>query len=344
MSINDSRIKIGLVGYGYWGPNLARNVWQADHAELAVVAETDPSQRAAVHNTYGGAVEVVEDYRDALESRRLDALIIATPLSTHEEIASEGLDAGCHVLVEKPIAASSAAASRLIEKADSRGLVLMVDHTFIYSRPVEYIRDSVQSGELGEIHYFDSVRVNLGLFQHDTNVLWDLAVHDVSIMKYVLTERPVAVSATGIKNIAGQLENVAYLTVFFENDRTIGHVHVNWLAPVKMRQTVVCGSRKMVVWDDLQQAEPVKIYDKGIELQSSPAKHEVLVDYRTGDAVVPHIGLREPLRACVDDFIDSIASSRKPRTDGEFGLEVLKVIEAAEQSMRQRGAPAAVDP
>jgi predicted dehydrogenase len=332
---------VGVVGFGYWGPNLARNVEQSSSADLAVIAEIDSAKRGVAKKVHPNAI-VVDDLRHVLTTGRLDAVIIATPLSSHEEIALAALDAGCHVLVEKPIAASSQAATKLLERAASKNLVLMVDHTFIYSEPVRHIKQMVQDNELGDIHYFDSVRVNLGLFQHDSNVLWDLAVHDVSIMNHILPTTAVAVSATGMKNIASQHENVSFLTVFFENEKTIGHVHVNWLAPVKMRQTVVCGSNKMIVWDDLQPAEPVKIYDKGVEIKDALDQREVSVGYRKGDVIIPSLKLREPLNSCIAHFLECIEDAAPPTTDGYFGLEVVRVIEAAQSSLLEKGAPVEV--
>lgn len=331
-------LRVGLIGYGYWGPNLARNLWRSGHAKLAMIADLDVARRELASNHYPDA-EIVEDYQVGLASLGLDAIVVATPLSTHEEIGLASLDAGCHVLIEKPLASSCEGAQRLIQSAAAKNKVLMVDHTFVYSQPVIRIRELVESGDVGEIQYFDSVRVNLGIFRPDSNVLWDLATHDISIMQHILHAKPVAISATGASNIPGQHENVSFMTVFFEGGQTIGHVHVNWLAPVKMRQTVVCGTNKMVVWDDLQPMEPIKVYDKGVSVRGGADQSEVRVSYRVGDATIPHLKLIEPLENCVNHFLECIRTSKTPITDGQFGLGVVRIIEAAQRSLERRGTP-----
>jgi predicted dehydrogenase len=336
-------ISVGLIGYGYWGPNLARNLARSKKLEHLSIADQDPSRREEAARSFPSAT-VVDGIKDLLKPGGPDAIAIATPLSTHFELAMEALAAGRHVLIEKPIAASAEEAAQLIEFADKQGLTLMVDHTFIYSSPVSEMARLVERNALGSIHYFDSVRVNLGLFQHDTNVLWDLAVHDVSIMEYVLPQRPIAVSATGLSNLPNQHENVAFMTLFFEGDRTIGHVHVNWLAPAKIRQTVLCGREKMVVYDDLQPAEPIRIYNKGVDLVRDPdSVRERLVSYRVGDVLSPHLKAQEPLGRCIDHYLDCIETQAEPITSGAFGLSVVQVIEAAEKSLKRRGECVEID-
>jgi predicted dehydrogenase len=267
----------------------------------------------------------------------VDAVAIATPVSSHFDLAMEALRSDKHVLVEKPLAANSEQALRLIDEAARRNRVLMVDHTFVYTGAVRRIREMIANGELGDIYYYDSVRVNLGLFQHDVNVIWDLAVHDLSIMDSVLASKPVAVSATGISHIAGQPENVAYLTLFFA-DNKIAHLHVNWLAPVKVRRTLIGGSEKMIVYDDLEPSEKVKVYDKGVSLSSSPEDvYQLLVSYRSGDMWAPMLDQAEGLQTEARHFIACIEESKPPSTDGQAGLRVLRILEAAEKSMRQRG-------
>ncbi len=267
----------------------------------------------------------------------IDAIVIATPVSSHFELAMAALKAGKHVLVEKPLAANSQQALELIEEAARRKRVLMVDHTFVYTSAVRKIRELIRSNALGDIYYYDAVRVNLGLFQHDVNVIWDLAIHDLSIMDYVLPSRAIAVSATGISNLPGQPENVAYITLFFANPQ-IAHVHVNWLTPVKVRHTLIGGSEKMILYDDLEPSEKVKIYDKGVTVSQSPeAVYEMLVSYRSGDMWAPRLDTTEALQTEVLHFIDCVEHNNKPETDGEAGLRLVKIVEAAERSLRARG-------
>ncbi|MBI3492899.1 MAG: Gfo/Idh/MocA family oxidoreductase [Acidobacteria bacterium] len=275
--------------------------------------------------------------RQLFENPDVDAVAIATPVSTHFDLALRALQAGKHVLVEKPLAASSADALRLIEEAERRGRVLMVDHTFVYTGAVQKIASLVSSGELGDIYYYDSVRVNLGLFQHDVNVIWDLAVHDLSIMDHVLPSRPRAVSATGVSHVAGGHENIAYLTVFFDNN-LIAHMHVNWLAPVKIRRTLIGGSKRMIVYDDLEPSEKIKIYDSGITVNSRPESvYQMLVGYRAGDMWAPRLDATEALKTEVAHFVDCVERGTKPRTDAASGLRVVRLVEAASASMAARG-------
>jgi predicted dehydrogenase len=247
------------------------------------------------------------------------------------------LRAGKHVLVEKPLAANSELGQQLIDEAAKRELVLMVDHTFLYTGAVRKIKELIANNELGEIYYYDAVRVNLGLFQHDVNVIWDLAIHDLSIMDYVLPSKAIAVSATGISNIPGQPENVAYITLFFSQPQ-IAHVHVNWLTPVKVRHTLIGGSEKMILYDDLEPSEKVKIYDKGVTVSQSPeAVYEMLVSYRSGDMWAPRLDATEALHTEVLHFIDCIENNKRPETDGHAGLRLVRMVEAADRSLRARG-------
>jgi predicted dehydrogenase len=283
------------------------------------------------------AIKVTTDARELCKDPEIDAIIVVTPVSTHFELAVEALRAGKHVLVEKPLAATSEQALTLIEEAQRRNLVLMVDHTFVYTGAVRKIREIVTSNTLGDIYYYDSVRVNLGLFQSDVNVIWDLAVHDLSIMDYVLPIKPIAVSATGISHIPGKPENVAYMTLFFPN-RQIAHLHVNWLAPVKVRRTLIGGSERMIVYDDLEPSEKVKIYDRGVTLfPQSEAAYELLVSYRSGDMRAPRLDVTEGLRTETLHFIDCIENNKRPETDGQAGLRIVRIVEAAEKSLCNRG-------
>jgi predicted dehydrogenase len=333
-------IRIGVIGYGYWGPNLVRNCFEAQGIEVACVSDLRDDRLALVHGRYP-AVRTTRDARELLEDSSIDAVAIATPVSTHYELAVRALQEDKHVLVEKPLAADTDQVQRLIGLAQKRNRVLMVDHTFVYTGAVRKIRELVDGGSLGEIYYYDSVRVNLGLFQHDVNVLWDLAVHDLSIMDYVLPFRPCAVSATGLNHVPGGTENIAYLTLFFEGSQ-IAHIHSNWLAPVKLRRTLIGASRKMIVYDDLEQGEKIKVYDKGITVNNhqNPEKiYQMLVGYRMGDMVAPQIDATEALRREIEHFVRCIEQQEEPVTGGAAGLRVVEILQAASQSMAQRGRP-----
>lgn len=333
-------IRIGVIGYGYWGPNLVRNFFELPDAQVACVSDLRPDRLALVTSRYP-TIKTTQNFRELLEDPSIDAVAIATPVSSHYELALRALQEGKHVLVEKPLASDTDQVQHLIEVAQKRNRVLMVDHTFVYTGAVRKIRELVDSGTLGEIYYYDSVRVNLGLFQHDVNVLWDLAVHDLSIMDYVLPFRPCAVSATGLSHVPGGTENIAYLTLFFEGSQ-IAHIHSNWLAPVKLRRTLIGASRKMIVYDDLEQSEKIKVYDKGITLNQhqNPEKlYQMLVGYRTGDMLAPQLDATEALRREADHFLRCIQQKEEPVTDGSAGLRVVEILQAASQSMAQRGRP-----
>lgn len=270
--------------------------------------------------------------------KQIDAIIIATPVNTHYQLASQALEAGKHVLVEKPMTDKVATANKLVELAEREGKVLMVDHTFVYSPAVQTLKKIISSGDLGDILYYDSVRINLGLFQHDINVIWDLAPHDISILQYTVGKQPLWVSAHGSSHVGNHLENVAYVTLGFEDD-FLAHFHVNWLAPVKIRQTLIGGSRKMVVYNDMEPTEKIKIYDSGIDVVPQKGIYETLIQYRTGDIAVPHLENREPLRIEMDHFVDCIQNGKVPWTDSRAGVQVVKVLEAAQQSIKQNGIP-----
>ncbi len=331
-------VQVGVIGYGYWGPNLVRNFVEVPDARVAYVSDLNVDRLAVVNSRYP-TIETTTNYRDLLDDPHVDAVVVATPVSTHYELAMQALQAGKHVLVEKPLASSSEQAIRLMDEASRRNLTLMVDHTFVYTGAVRKMQQMVSDGDLGELYYYDSVRVNLGLFQHDVNVIWDLAVHDLSIMDFVLPSKPVAVSATGMGHVPGRAENIAYLTTFFEGN-LIAHIHVNWLAPVKVRRTLVGGDRKMIVYDDLEPSEKVKIYDKGITLNGdSESRYQMLIDYRTGDMWAPQLDITEALATEVRHFVHCVETGAKPISDGEAGLRVLEILEAASTSMANRGQP-----
>ncbi|AFY86350.1 Gfo/Idh/MocA family protein [Chroococcidiopsis thermalis] len=329
-------INIGVIGYGYWGPNLVRTFADLPGAKVVAVSDFKIERLAKVQSRYP-AVKVTTDSQDLFADSNIDAIAIATPVSTHYDLALAALQAGKHVLVEKPMTVSSEQAIRLIEEAQRRNLVLMVDHTFVYTGAVRKMQELVASKAIGDVYYYDSVRVNLGLFQHDVNVIWDLAVHDLSIMDYVLQAKPTAVSATGMSHIPGEPENIAYLTLFFDNS-AIAHIHVNWLAPVKVRRTLLGGSQKMICYDDLEPSEKIKVYDKGITVNGSPENvYQMLVGYRTGDMWSPKLDMTEALQTEALHFVDCIQQGKRPITDGEAGLRVVRILEAATQSIKQQG-------
>lgn len=329
-------IRVGVIGYGYWGPNLVRNFMEAQGSTVVAVCDLRPERLAMVQNRYP-SIRTLTNWHDLLKDPDIDAVAIATPVSSHFDLAMAALAANKHVLVEKPLASTCAQALELIDEAARRRRVIMVDHTFVYTGAVRKIRELIANNDLGEIYYYDAVRVNLGLFQHDVNVIWDLAIHDLSIIDYVLPSRAVAVSATGISNIPGQPENVAYITLFFANPQ-IAHVHVNWLTPVKVRHTLIGGSEKMILYDDLEPSEKVKIYDRGVTVSQSPeAVYEMLVSYRSGDMWAPRLDATEALLTEALHFIDCINNGTKPETDGQAGLRLIQIVEAAERSLRARG-------
>lgn len=333
---------IGVIGYGYWGPNLVRNFNQTDGASVVAVCDQSPARLAAVSKLYP-AVRTYEQVSDMLLDSDVDAVAIATPVHTHFSLAKLALESGRHVFVEKPFTATSAEGEELIKIADDGGLTLMVDHTFVYTSAVRKMRDLIDGGELGTLYYYDSVRVNLGLFQSDVSVLWDLAVHDLSIMDFLLDQDPITVSATGVSHVSGQPVNMAYLTCMFPNN-LIAHFHVNWLAPVKIRQTLLCGSDKMVVFDDLDASEKVKVYDKGITLDTGSEAYERRVGYRAGDMWAPRLDVVEALAVEATHFVDCIETGATPLSDGRAGLRIVKILEAAHESMENNGSPVAVTP
>lgn len=334
-------LRVGVVGCGYWGPKLVRNFVGWLHEGMTAIADSDASRLEATRSTYPH-LETFPDVEAMLAGTDVDAVAVATPVHTHYEIARTALEHGKHVLIEKPMTHSSETSRELIELADERGLTLMVDHTFVYTGAVRKIREIVDRGELGDLYYFDSVRVNLGMFQHDVNVVWDLAPHDVSIMEHVLDAKPRAVSAHGAAHVDYSdepVENIAYITVHYP-DNLIAHVHVNWLAPVKVRKTLLGGDRKMIVYDDNEPDEKVKVYDKGVEIEPSddPEKiYETLVSYRTGDMYSPKLDKTEALKRETGHFLRCITSGEDPVTDGTEGLRVVRILEAAQRSIDAQG-------
>ncbi|MGR4925908.1 Gfo/Idh/MocA family oxidoreductase [Bradyrhizobium sp. 187] len=336
--MSDRSVGVGVIGYGYWGPNLVRNFAAHPSVRLVGVSDLDPKKLAASNRLYPG-IATTSSYHDLLENPSVDAVAIATPVHTHYELALSALKAGKHILVEKPFAQSSDQARGLIDEAARRGLTLMVDHTFLYTPAVQKIRELLLKKELGNVYYYDSTRSSLGLFQSDVNVIWDLAVHDISIIHYILAEEPVAVSATGSCHVAGSPENMAHITLFFDS-ACVAHISVNWLSPIKVRQTFIGGSKKMIVYDDLEPTEKIKIYDKGITLDSPSDKaHQFRIGYRAGDMWAPHVSPKEALQVEVEHFIDCVRSGTRPISSGMSGLRVIEVLEAASRSIAEQGKP-----
>ena len=329
-------IKIGMIGVGYWGPNLIRNFSDLDDVEVVACADLSEDRLKKIGKRYPG-VTCTTDFQKLLENPDVDGVVIATPVSTHYPIAKAALEHGKHVMIEKPLADSAEHALALVELARRVNRVLMVDHTFIYTSAVRKIRDLIDSGELGDVLYFDSTRINLGLFQKDINVIWDLAPHDLSIMDYLLQMEPIAISATGASHAGNGIANIAYMTLRFPNN-AIAHFHVNWLAPVKIRQTLIGCSKKMVVYDDLEPTDKVRVYDKGITVNGSAEKrYQTLIGYRTGDVLIPKIDATEALLRVAQEFANSIKEGREPLTDGNAGYRVVCLLEAAQKSLESNG-------
>jgi predicted dehydrogenase len=331
-----SEIRIGVIGYGYWGPNLVRAFAETPGLAVAAVSDLDAKKLDLVQRRYP-AVEVTTRFQDLLQDPAIDAVAVATPVGTHFELGMAALKAGKHLWLAKPMAETSLQAHKLVEESEKRNLTLIVDHTFIYTGAVRKMGDVIRGGELGQLYYYDSIRVNLGLFQRDVNVISDLAVHDFSILDFLLGQHPVAVSASGINHFPGTPENLAFITLFYDSG-IIAHTNVSWLAPMKVRQILVGGSKKMIAYDDLQPSEKVKIYDKGVRFTDDPKEiYEMRVGYRTGDMWAPKLDGSEALRVEADHFVDCIAHGKHPQTDARAGLRVVELVEAATSSMRGRG-------
>jgi len=327
-------IRFGVIGYGYWGPNIVRNLHGLDSTRVTMVSDKNPAALARVRKAYP-EIQAVADPMAIVRSPDIDAVAVITPVWAHYELAKAALENGKHVFVEKPFTSSTAQAEELIEIAARKKLTIMVDHTFLFTGAVNKIKELIDSGVLGDLYYYDSLRVNLGLFQHDVSVLWDLAPHDLSIMDHLITREPEAIVATGEKHLNG-VEDVAYMTVYFP-DSIIAHINVNWLSPVKMRTTLVGGQKKMLVWNDLVADEKVRVYDKGVDITSGEGLRELLVSYRMGDMWAPQIQQVEALRVELDYFAKCLAEGKTPFNDGMAGLRIVRMLEAAERSIRKRG-------
>lgn len=328
-------MNFGVIGYGYWGPNIVRNLASLEGVHVNGIADSSPGARLRAQKAHPG-IPVVADASELIRSPQIDAIAVITPVWTHFNIARTALQEGKHVFVEKPFTSTTAQGEELIELAAKKNLVLMVDHTFLFTGAVQKIRQLLEEGHLGKLFYYDSTRVNLGLFQHDINVLWDLAPHDLSIMDHLIQASPEAVVATGQTHLNGH-EDVAFMTLYFPN-RLIAHINVNWLSPVKIRTTLLGGERKMLVWNDLEADEKIKVYDRGVDITSRQGVYELLVSYRSGDMWAPQLEQVEALRNELGYFVECINNSTHPHNDGSAGLRVVRMLEAATESLRQKGS------
>jgi predicted dehydrogenase len=329
-------IKIGIVGYGYWGPRIVRNFHNIDGCEVSIICDKNNTSLCRAARDFPG-VRVTTDPCEVLTSTDVDAVAVVTPVCTHFELAKIALQNGKHVFVEKPFTATALQAEQLIELADRKNLQIMVDHTFLFTGAVRKIRQLIDEEKLGKLYYYDSTRVNLGLFQHDVNVVWDLAPHDLSIVDHLVTEQPECVVATAQAHLNG-LEDIAHITVYFSN-RMIANINVNWLSPVKVRTTLIGGEKRMLVWNDLEADEKLKVYDKGVQVGNGQNVYDLLVSYRSGDMWAPKLEQAEALAIESKYFVDCVSSNVAPFNDGRAGLRVVKILEAADKSLKGRGIP-----
>jgi predicted dehydrogenase len=329
------RVRVGIIGYGYWGPNLLRNFSEQDGAEVRWCADLRPGRRELAKRRYP-SVDVTDKVEDLFDDPQLDAVAVATPVSTHYALAKQALLKGKHVLVEKPMTRTAAEAEELVELAKARDLVLMVDHTFVYTPAVVKMKELLTDGELGRPYYFDSVRINLGLFQHDINVLWDLATHDLAILTYLFPQPPEAVSAVAVDHTGAGQADMAYMTLHYA-DNFLAHIHVNWLSPVKVRQILLGGDRRAVVYNDMEASEKVRVYDRGVQVTTQEGVYNRLIDYRSGDMWAPKLEPREALAVETAHFLECIRFRRMPRSSGQAGLLVVRLLEAAERSLAAGG-------
>jgi len=333
-----NKLPVAVIGAGYWGPNLIRNFTSCPLTEVVAVCDANKARLEQIGraNPHAKMVSSIDELLGL--PKPPVAVAIATPVSTHFPIAKRCLEAGLHVMVEKPLAASGTEAQALVKLAEKMGRVLMVDHTYLFSNPVRMIKKIVDSGDLGELYYVDSVRINLGLFQHDINVIWDLAPHDLSIVDYVLGLEARSISAWGCSHANEDIEDIAYVNVDY-GDRMLANFHVNWLSPVKMRQMIFAGSKKSLIFSEMNSSEPIKVYDRGINIgaSSEEERQKLLVSYRSGDGWIPHVDAGEPLQAAVRHFAECIRDGTVPISDGNLGLRVVKQLEAATRSIRAQG-------
>jgi len=329
-----AELRIGVIGYGYWGPNVVRNLQGLENCQLVAICDSNPANLQGARQARPD-VELTRDCSELLTSTQIDAIAVVTPVWTHFDLAKSALQNGKHVFVEKPFTSTTQQAEELIELATRNRLKIMVDHTFLFTGAVRKIRQLVDNGTLGKLYYYDSTRVNLGLFQHDINVVWDLAPHDLSIMDYIIPKKPEAIVATGERHLNGHVD-VAFITIYFPGN-VIAHINVNWLSPVKVRTTLIGGEKRMLVWNDLEADEKLKVYDKGVQMRTGHEIYDLLVSYRSGDMWAPKVEQTEALKAELAYFIDCILNDRTPINDGPAGLRVVKMLEAADRSLKERG-------
>jgi predicted dehydrogenase len=329
-------IHLGVIGYGYWGPNIVRNFNRVDNAKVVSICDLNKDMLDRARKDFSG-IDVSIDPNEICCSPAIDAIAIVTPVFTHFDLAKKALENGKHIFVEKPFTYTAAQAEELIELADKKNLKIMVDHTFLFTGAVKKIKELIDNNNLGNLYYFDSTRVNLGLFQHDVNVVWDLAPHDLAIMDYVIKEQPTALVTTGISHINEKFEDIAYITVYFSSS-LIAHFNVNWLSPVKVRSTLIGGDKKMVVWNDIDEDQKIRVYDKGVEVKTRKHIYDLLVSYRSGDMWIPKIDKTEALALEAKYFIDCITDNKTPMNDGASGLRVVRMLEACNKSLKQKGA------
>lgn len=328
-------MNFGVIGYGYWGPNIVRNLSGLEDSEVLSIADLDPCARLRAQKAYP-SITVTAETDDIISSTQIDAVAIVSPVWTHYKLAKAALLNGKHVFVEKPFTTNADQAEELIDIALKKNLRIMVDHTFLFTGAVRKISQLVKEGTLGNLYYYDSTRVNLGLLQHDVNVLWDLAPHDLSIMDYLIHAEPEAIVATGEKHV-NDYEDIAFMTVYFP-DKIIAHINVNWLSPVKVRTTLIGGEKRMLVWNDLEADEKVKVYDRGVQTTTQEGVYKMLVNYRSGDMWAPRLEQVEALRQEMGYFVECISTGKDPFNDGMAGLRVVKMLEAATNSLNRRGA------
>jgi predicted dehydrogenase len=329
-------IRIGVIGYGYWGPNIVRNLNSLGSAKVVMVCDKREHALERAKQAYP-SVAVTQDESDVLNATDIDAVAVITPVWTHYELTERALNNGKHVFVEKPFTSTAEQGERLVELAERKGLTVMVDHTFLFTGAVKKIKQLVDQGELGRLYYYDSLRVNLGLFQHDVNVLWDLAPHDLSIVDHLVGAEATGVVATGAGHVNGHAD-VAYMTLYYP-DNFIAHINVNWLSPVKIRTTLIGGEKKMVVWNDVVSDEKIRVYDRGVNIATRQGAYEALVSYRSGDMWAPKIEATEALKLELSYFIDCVTKGEQPFNDAKSGLRVVKMLEASEQSLKRAGEP-----
>jgi predicted dehydrogenase len=330
-----SNLNIGVIGYGYWGPNIVRNFFATSNCTVKAVADARPERLALLAKVFP-SIQGVKDAADIINDPDIDAVVIATPVFSHFGLAKRALQQGRHVLIEKPMTSSVKEADELIGLAEQKGLTLMADHTFLYTGAVQKMKEIIDTGVIGKPLYFDSSRINLGLFQPDINVLWDLAPHDISILTYLVGELPASINATGISHTRNKIENIAYLTVNYHSD-FIAHFTCSWSSPVKVRQTLIGGDKKMIVYNDLEPSEKVRVYDTGYNHKTEEDKTRIMVDYRTGDVYIPKLSAREALAGVAEDFVQSVIQKRPPLSNAGLGRDVVRILEASQESIKNNG-------